>query len=159
MKPILEKLKEENKKKIIYSRIVTNRMTIVAWRLWKQDHKVHLGFLCYRLRRDFGFTWWEVANFTGIPVAELKQMYHKIKPLLDSSVLKILAEMDEEGALKEWRELSMGDRQQGLYVIHDYPAWYLRTKRAKRYSTEPEIKLGTESEKDYTKREVKNGKD
>ena len=155
MIPILEKLHEENKKKIIYSRIVTNRMTIVAWKLWKQDRKVHLGFICYRLRRDFGFTWWEIANFTGIPVYELKVMYEKIKPLLDSNVLRILAELDEEGALKEWREVSMGSREQGLFVVHDYPAWYSRTDRAKRFSTKPDIQLGTESEKDYDKKMVK----
>lgn len=149
MNPILENLKEKNLKKKVYQRVVSNNMSIVAHKLFKSDRTLHLAFITYRLRRDFGFTDLEVANLTGIPMNIIEKMRVKLKPILESKVLDILAKMDYEEELHEWNMLGDGHGgKQGYYVIKDYPAWYDDKRYNEKYK-EKLIKLGTESEKEY----------
>lgn len=149
MLPVLQKMKEKN---ATYSRILTNRMTIVGYRLFKHSHKIHLAFIVYRLKRDFGFTWWEVANFTGIPEKKLIEFYLEIKPLLDTEILKYLANLDEEGALEEWRNIpDTRNGKQGKYIVRETKAWFDDMPRTKSRQKEPEFRFGGESEKDYNK--------
>lgn len=151
MLPIMMKLKEDNKNKvgskkpIIYSRILTNRMTIVAWKLFKKDRKLHYAFLLYRLKRDFGFTNWELANFTGMPMDHVNNHLRVIKPIIKSGILKILAKMDDENELREWKEVKHNGKEQGYYIVKEYPAWY---EKPKRITEKPYFQLGSETEKE-----------
>lgn len=142
----LAKIKEDYKKKPIFSRVLTNRMTIIGWRLFKSSHRLHLALIIYRLKRDFGFTEWEIANFTGIPVRDIHNFMRKFKPLLDTEVLKVMAELEYtyQDKINAWMSLPRGhdSRPQGYYIIKDYPAWYENTKKYKRWVEEPGIKLG-----------------
>lgn len=150
MNKLLATIQDQNKKKIIYSRVVTNKMTAVAWKLFRTDRSLHFGLILYRLRRDFGFTWWELANFTGIPEAHLHQFYKIVKPYLEAHIFKTLARMDEQGELDRWRDLPAGNgKSQGYYIPRDAPAWFQYRKRAGRWQRPPDIQLGMESEKEY----------
>ncbi len=146
----MKQLKAENKQRKVYSRVLTNQMTIVGWKLFKSDRTLHLAFMVYRLRRDFGFTAWEIANLTGIPTKQVYKLWEKLKPLLNSEILKILGDMDYKGELQAWDEIPFRPgKPQGLHVVRDYPAWYLQTKRYKRWSKKAILGLGNVSEKDW----------
>ena len=95
-----KKLMHSPRKK--WSRVLTNRMTIVGYRLFKHSHTLHLGFIIMRLRKDFGFTLYEVANFTGIPYKTLENYSGRIRKLLESEALKILARMDYNEEKEIW---------------------------------------------------------
>lgn len=147
MLPILEKLKEEQKKRVVFSRVLTNRMTITAWRLFKSDRNLHLGFIIYRLRRDFGFTEYEAANFTGIPVKDIHNLLKTVRKLMNTGVIKSIAESDYtyDEQLHVWRSLPRGHdlRPQGYYTITDRLAWYQRTEKYKeKWTREPDFQLG-----------------
>ena len=95
-------------KEIGYVRILTNKMTIVAWKLFKSDRRMHFAMILYRFKRDFGFTELEIANFTGMPVKEVNSLLQIALKFMRSDVLKIIAktdfEWDEE--LHAWRYIS-----------------------------------------------------
>lgn len=147
MLPILQKIKEDQKKKIVFSRVLTNRMTITAWRLFKHDHKLHLGFIVYRLKRDFGFTEYEVANFTGIPVSDIHNLLKTVRKLINTGIIKIISESDYnyDERLHAWRSLPRGhdSRPQGYYTIKNKIPWYQETERYKKeWTKEPDFQLG-----------------
>ena len=153
MIPILATIKGIKMKRKDYSRVLSNKMTIVAWELYKTDRRLHLAFIIHRLRFDFGFNQFEIANFTGMPIQDINELERRTKKILDSEVLKILANLKEDDKLKSWYELPDGHGKiQGYRPIIDYPAWYLE-KQEKKYK-EPFFKLGSETEKDYEKREA-----
>ncbi len=148
----LAKLKEENKRKKIYSRVLTNSMTIVGHKLFKSDRQLHLAFMIYRLRRDFGFTAWEIANLTGIPTRTIYKFYELLKPILNSEILKTLSNMDYEKDMDAWYTLpSPNGNAQGYYRIKDYPAWYAKSKK---WSTAPSLKIGEDTENKWLKTEL-----
>ncbi len=150
MKKELAKLKEENKRKKVYSRVLTNRMTIVGHKLFKSDQHLHLAFMIYRLRRDFGFTAWEIANLTGIPTRQVYKFYERLKPILKSEILKTLARMDYEQDSQAWYSIpSPNGTAQGYYKIKDYPAWYSNASKNKKWSNIPKLQIGYETEKDW----------
>jgi hypothetical protein len=152
MNPILENLKEKNLKKKVYQRVVSNNMSVVAHKLFKSDKVLHLAFITYRLRRDFGFTDVEVANLTGIPMNTIEKMRTVLKPILESKVLDVLAKMDYQEELLKWDMLGDGHgNKQGYYVIKDHKPWYDDKRYSEKYK-EPLIKLGMESEKEYEKK-------
>ena len=158
MLPILQRLKEDQKKKVVFSRVLTNRMTITAWRLFKSDSNLHLGFIIYRLKRDFGFTEYEVANFTGIPVSNINNLLKPVRKLIDSDVIRNIAKYDYQydEQLHTWRSLPRGHdlRPQGYYTIKDKLAWFQNTEKyKKRWDKESDIKLGEESEKEWNNKE------
>lgn len=156
MNPILEKMRDKNLKKKVYQRIVTNNMTIVAHRLFKGDRTLHLAFIIYRLRRDFGFTDFEVANFTGIPVGVINKMRQKLRPILESKVLQTLSKMDYDEDLNEWMMKNDGHgAPQGYYIVKERKPWYHDERYEEKYK-EPLIKLGLESEKEYEEKRSKN---
>lgn len=148
---ILKKTREENlRRPFVYTRIVDNRMTIVGHRLFKHSRNLHLALIVHRLRRDFGFTWYEVANFTGIPIRDLSNLYRRLKPLLDDEILKTLVRIDYFGELNTWRSIPAHGRPQGYYEEgKDRPAWYKERKRKKDWNKEPLFKLGTKTETEY----------
>lgn len=156
MNPILANLKERNLKKKVYQKIVTNNMSIVAHRLFKEDRTLHLAFIVYRLRRDFGFTDFEVANLTGIPMGILNKMRQKLRPILQTKVLDVLAKMDYNEELNEWNNKNDGHGcPQGYYTVKTHKAWYDDKRFNEKYK-EPLIKLGTESEKEYEEKKFKD---
>lgn len=150
MLPELQEIKRTRKQ---YSKVLTNRMTIAAWKLFKKDPILHFAFILYRLRNDFNFTAWEIANFTGIPTRQVQYYMKTIKPILDSEVLKVLAKMDYKGELEMWNEhTACNGLPQGYVVVHDYPAHYsMRMMNKERYQTIPEKKFGDVTQKEYEK--------
>lgn len=137
-----------------FSRTLTNRMTIVAYKLFKQDRQMHLGFILYRLRKDFGFTMWEVANLTGVPVRTIKYFMDLIDPTLESGVLKELKKMDYDKEEEDWLQVTNMNGQGGQgYVFNpkEIP-WFVQKKRDEKWGIAPEIQLGGESEKEYDKK-------
>ena len=130
--------------------MLTNRMTIVAWKLFRTSKMKHLGFILYRLRRDFGFTDWEIANLTGIPMTNVSNYLASIKPVLDLEVLDILARMDEKGEIEAWKNIPDNSNfPQGYVMGKEQPAWYEEDKASygrKRLHKEPYFKLGSETE-------------
>lgn len=147
MLPILEKLKAEQKKKVVFSRVLTNRMTITAWRLYSRDRVLHLGFIVYRLKRDFGFTEYEAANLTGIPVKDIHNMLKTVRKLINSGILKEIAgyDYDYNEEIHAWRSLPRGHdkREQGYYTISENLAWYQQTEKyKKKWAKEPDFQLG-----------------
>ncbi len=148
MKLLLKTYKEEQKKKVNFSRVLTNRATIIGWRMFQKDRTIHMGFILYRLKRDFGFTDWEIANFTGIPKRDIHNFMRRIKPILDSEVLQQLATMDWIEEEKGWRSIPDGHGRawQGYYVPK-HIAWYDKGKYRK-HREEPLEKLGVKMKKD-----------
>lgn len=124
-------------------------MTIVGWRLFQSDRVLHFGFVLYRLKRDFGFTDWEIANFTGIPKRDIHNFMRRIKPLMDAEILKSLSKMhwieEEDG----WRSIpdGHGRKWQGYFIKKEL-AWYNKNKYRK-LNKEPHEQLGTDLEKEY----------
>lgn len=134
----------ENKQKRIYSRTLSNRMTIVAWKLFNHNRRLHFAFIVYRLRRDFGFTYWEIANFTGLPTATLRQWVHRMMPLLKSQIIQTLVSMDYDEEEDNWEHANAEKDKK-------YPAWYDVDKYKEKYK-EPDFKLGGESEKEWLRK-------
>jgi len=120
---ILRKVKEENKQKLVYARVLNNQMMIVAWKLFKKDRVLHTGFMLWKLHREFGFTAWEIANFTGIPTKTVYKYWEKIKPFLNTDILKYYAKMDKEGKLLPKQDSYL--KLSGDYHLYDdFPSWY-----------------------------------
>ncbi len=150
MLPILEKIKEGKLIKKTYSRVLTNKMTLIAWQLYKTNARLHFAFFLYRLRKDFGFTEWEIANLTGVPVLHQNVLFSKVKKILDGEILKTLANNKVEEELEKFRMLGeKGGLPQGYMPVRDDDnAWYLEETR-KRYGSEKYFKLGMESQKEF----------
>lgn len=85
-----------------WSRILTNSMTIAGWKLFGSDYRLHFGFILWRLRTDFGMSYWELANFTGIPMKPLKKFFETVKPIIQSDVLQIIAKENQDTEIDEW---------------------------------------------------------
>lgn len=125
MLPIPQKIKEDNKKKKVFARVLNNGMMAIAYKISKQDRYLYYGFFLWKLHREFGFTAWEIANFTGIPARRVRKYWEKIKPFLKSDILKNLARIDSEGHLHEYREISPPNASgNDFYIMRDYPAWF-----------------------------------
>lgn len=151
MLPILEKMAEETKEKIRYGRVLTNKMTIVAWKLFQHDRNLHYGFILYRLRRDFGFKDWEISNLTGIPVTQIRHYITRMKPILDSEVLKFMQRLDFETEEEAFREIHANNGlPQGYYLKESNPFWAKKGyfRRGFTYAP-PFFQLGGETEKEY----------
>ena len=137
-------------KEIGYVRILTNKMTIVAWKFFKGDRRMHFAIILYRFKKDFGFTELEIANFTGMPLKEVNTLLQIAIKFMRSDVLKIIAksdfEWDEE--LHAWRSLKAFGKRQGYYEVKDRPAWYTESRKGKRWSTKPDFQFGGETEKE-----------
>jgi len=118
----LEKMREERRRKT-YLRIPTNKMTIVAARLFRKNPPLHLAFICYRLKMDFGFTVSEICNFTGIPPRTLFYYLSVIRKMLYAKVFDILATEDFQKAIEEWENK---DVKNGATI-----AWYIPQKGTK----------------------------
>ena len=125
-------------------------MTLVGWKLFKDDRRVHFGFVLLRLRKDFHFTDYEISNITGIPMDYLNNFIRVVFPIVDSYILKNLSKLNEEEMLKEWDELPNGHGgRQGFYVVKEKKEWYDIKNEEKGKWKEPFFKLGGESEKEY----------
>ena len=137
-------------KEIGYIRILSNKMTIVAWKLFKGDRRMHFALILYRFKRDFGFTELEIANFTGMPVEDVHSLLKIALKFMKSDILKIIAntdfEWDEE--LHAWRSLKAHGKRQGYYEIKDRPSWYTESRKGKRWRTKPDFQFGGETEKE-----------
>lgn len=132
----LLKIKDANKNKNkpyhkkVYQRILTNRMTIAGYMIFNHSKTIHLALILYRLRRDFGFTAWEIANLTGVPVGTLYNYYRKAKVILESEVLKYW-DVDYDEQLKKWLLIpDKGGKPQGYYEeLVDENPWFMNDKR------------------------------
>lgn len=112
---------------------------------------MHLAIICYRLKRDFGFTDYEIANFTGIPTKNFVHWWERVKKLINSKILQTLWHMDFNEELHAWEEIPSGHGGgQGFYVMKDIPEWYL-DKNKKKYG-EAVVQLGQDSENEYLKK-------
>lgn len=120
---VLKKIQEENKKKRVYAKILNNQMMIVAWKLFKKDRILHTGFMLWKLHREFGFTAWEIANFTGIPTKTIYKYWESIKPFLNTDTLKYYAKLDKEGRLLPKQD-SYLQLLAGKHLYNDFPGWY-----------------------------------
>lgn len=98
-------------------RILTNKMTIVAARLFKKTPALHLALICYRLKMDFGFTLSEICNFTGIPPNVLYDYLQAIRRMLYARVFDILATEDFQKAIDEWENKSIKNGQTIAYYL------------------------------------------
>ena len=162
MNPLLSKIKSQKKDRLKFSKkagkllpigyvnVLNNKTTILAWRLFKSDRRLHLGFVVYRFKKDFGFTDLEIANFTGIPVAEVNAMLNKAMPIIKSGILRQMVKFDYnyDEELHVWRSLRAHGRPQGYYIIKDYPAWYEESTFHKKWEKKPDFQFGSESEKE-----------
>lgn len=100
-------------------------MSAIGYRLFKGNRVVHFAFILYRLKRDFGFTDFEIANFTGIPMSTIQGEMALVKPFLETEVLKMLVKLDKKELLHEWREMSDGKGgMQGYYVVKEEEPWH-----------------------------------
>lgn len=130
MHPILKKIQAQNKKKRVYAKVLNNQMMIVAWKLFGRDRVLHTGFVLWKLHREFGFTAWEIANLTGIPSQTIHKYWEKIKPILNTDILKYYAKIDKEGKLlskQEYYDLYL-QQPKGYHFYDDFPVWYKSNK-------------------------------
>lgn len=144
----LEKIKEEYKRKT-FRRVLTNRMTIVAYRLFKYQPDLHLAFICYRLKIDFGFTFAEICNFTGIPPHTLKSYIHTVARILKSEVLKSLSDEGMEQAIDEWERTKIDEDSTIAYYrdkVGDDDSWFSRMISDRNIKWKDLEYLGSESE-------------
>jgi hypothetical protein len=111
--------------------------------------------MLYRMRAEFGFSDYEIANFTGIPTKTINKMMAQTRAILDSDILKILRGIDSRQELHEWRELPDGHgEKQGYYIVKDYPAWYQEALEDRRiplndYRDKPDITIGDKLEAEW----------
>lgn len=143
-----------------FSKTLTNKMTIVMWRLFRSSRTLHFGFMLFRLEQDFGMTEWDVANFTGIPARQVGKFVEATKEIMKSSVLRELAAMDFVEEENGWRALPFryGKRngsQQG-YFIPKTPEWYAKRRITIR-THKPAFSLGTESNQEIERILEKHG--
>lgn len=154
----LEEIKSENEKlnaaihlqRKTYSRIMTNEMTVVAHRLFKDDKEGQLWIILFRLKQDFGFSYWEIANFTGTPVAKIQKIMTKYKPIIDSKILNSLSKLDKENDQNKWLNMIVNKKhKQGYYT----PGGRKKEKSpmTTRFREEAPVHLGGELVKDYVK--------
>lgn len=147
MNPMLEKIKQVHKKEISYRRILTTRMTIAGHKLFKANRTIHYAFILYRLKRDFGFTKLEIANFTGVTPRNIEMFFTALNPIMESELLKSLVRMNYDKEREEWLEQprgKAGDKRPMGY-------WYMEEgkKIREKWAREPYFKLGLESETEY----------
>ncbi len=139
-----------------YMRIPANRMTIVAHKLYKSDKVLHFMFLLYRLKKDFGYKLYELANTTGIPPHELEPFYRKRIRTLNREVRNILTSMDYDKEVHAWYLIPDGKHKglgQGYRYASKYlPEWLKKMKRHQYWSAKPDIIVGQESEKEWNKK-------
>ena len=130
--------------------MLTNKMTIVAYRLFKNNPDLHLALMCYRLKIDFGFTFAEICNFTGIPPDDLKSFIHTVAALLDSEVLKILSEENMESAIEEYERMKVDQDSTIAYYKTKLngadDTWFSRRVADRELKWKDLEYLGTESE-------------
>lgn len=122
-------------------------------KLYKSNKILHLTFLIYRLKRDFGYTLIELANLTGIPPYELEYFYRKYKKTLFDEVRKIISSMDFDKELEAWYLIPDG-KHKGLgqgyrHSSKNLPEWLKKMNRHKNWSTKPEFVFGFGGEKEW----------
>jgi len=151
MDPMLEHLRDDNKKRKTYSRILTNKMTIVAYKLFCDNPKMHIAFILYRLEKDFGFTQWEVANFTGIPMRYIARWVRNVKRVLDLEVLKVLSRMDFEKEMAAWDNIKDEKEHGPQGYQRDKSPWFLSRKKLSYFDINrtPYFAIGGNAEKYY----------
>lgn len=128
---------------------------------------MHYAIIVYRLRRDFGFTIPEVANFTGIEPRNVEVLHSFMVKVLASGLIKEFKKLKLDEEMMAWETKKyMGDggkSLQGYYLVKDDPNWWevtdekqqkviknrqqFKEKRQKKYA-ESDVILGQESEKD-----------
>lgn len=119
------------------------------WRLFRSNRTLHMGFILYRLKRDFGFTDWDCANLTGIPAKKVGHFLEAIHAIMRSNVLKELAKMDFEEEEQGWRARPYrGGYQAQGYFIPKTDEWYAKHKTKRQL---PAFSLGAESEAEMLK--------
>ena len=148
MNSVVKKWEKDAYPRKQWSKILTNKMTIIGWRLYGKDRALHFAFVLYRLKKDLGFTEFELANFTGMPVDHVNKFMKRMRPILESNILNEMAKVQWEEDEHAWRSIPAFGLPQGYYIVKDQ-SWYDRGLKPMKVKGEPAIRLGRESEKEW----------
>jgi len=111
-----------------------------------------MAFIIVRLKKEFGFTDWEIANFTGIPMRTIRAYRNLVKNVLESEILKILVQMNFDKEESDWRNIgngATGGMAAGFLSIQKNNKY--RERIDKRYA-DPIVTTGDKLEKEYERK-------
>ena len=98
-----------------YRRILTNKMTIVMYKLFHGDKYLHLAMMLYRLKVDFGFTNIEISNFSGVNPRTVQQYCRRVSKLLESQVKRVYSHANFQKEIEECENRrGIGGSKQGF---------------------------------------------
>ncbi len=131
-----------------YRRILTNKMTIVMYKLFHGDKYLHLAMMLYRLKVDFGFTNIEISNFSGVNPRTVQQYCRRVSKLLESQVMRVYSHANFQKEIEEWENRrGIGGSKQGFYSEDEIERWEKkRANKERKFGGKPAFSAGSKTE-------------